>query len=67
MLLLEKQKGDVGMESKAYRLQVKERLYRFNYEILSQITPEERKQKLAETYENVVDDYRRILSSSRMR
>jgi len=46
-------------------VQVKERLYRWNYEILAQITPEERKQKLAETYKNVEDDYKRILSSLR--
>ena len=46
-------------------LQVKERLFRFNYEILAQITPEERREKLAETYKNVEEDYKRILSSLR--
>lgn len=46
------------------RLQVKERLYRFNYEILSQVEPEERKQKLQETYANVEEDYKRLLAST---
>ncbi|KAJ9112758.1 hypothetical protein QFC20_002083 [Naganishia adeliensis] len=49
---------------KALRLQVKERLYRFNYEILSQLEPEERKQKLQETYANVEEDYKRLLAST---
>lgn len=44
--------------------QVKERLYRFNYEILSQLEPEERKQKLQETYANVEEDYKRLLAST---
>ncbi|OWZ72371.1 histone acetyltransferase type B catalytic subunit [Cryptococcus neoformans] len=46
---------------KAYRLHVKARLYRFNYEMLSQMTVEERKDALAKTYESVVEDYERIL------
>lgn len=45
-------------------LQVKERLYRFNYEILSQLEPDERKQKLQETYANVEEDYKRLLAST---
>jgi histone acetyltransferase 1 len=60
-----------------YRLHVKGRLYRFNYvsgarekddgcgahaqEMLSQMTPEERKEALAKTYDSVVEDYERIL------
>jgi histone acetyltransferase 1 len=47
-----------------HSLQVKERLYRFNYEILSQLEPEERKQKLQETYANVEEDYKRLLAST---
>ena len=43
---------------------VKERLYRFNYEILSQLEPDERKQKLQETYANVEEDYKRLLAST---
>ncbi|TFK87923.1 histone acetyltransferase type B catalytic subunit [Polyporus arcularius HHB13444] len=46
---------------RAYRLQVKERLYRFNYEILMQLDKQERQQKLEETFQGVVADYRRIL------
>lgn len=47
---------------RAYRLQVKERLYRFNYEILAQVSPDERREKLGETYKNVEEDYKRILA-----
>ncbi|WWC60146.1 histone acetyltransferase type B catalytic subunit [Kwoniella dejecticola CBS 10117] len=46
---------------KRYRLHVKARLFRFNYEMLSQMTPQERKDALAKTYESVVEDYERIL------
>lgn len=45
--------------------QVKERLFRFNYEILAQLEPDERRQKLGETYRNVEEDYKRILGSVR--
>ncbi|KAF9265788.1 acyl-CoA N-acyltransferase [Marasmius fiardii PR-910] len=47
---------------KAYRLQVKERLYRFNFEALMQLEKEERLEKLQETFENVQQDYERILN-----
>ncbi|KAG8903331.1 histone acetyltransferase 1 [Tulasnella sp. 403] len=47
--------------NRAFRLQVKERLFRFNYEIMSQLDREERIQKLEETFVSVRDDYRRIL------
>jgi len=47
---------------KAFRIQVKERLYRFNYEILVQLEKQERLDKLEETFQNVVEDYRRILA-----
>jgi histone acetyltransferase 1 len=43
-------------------LQVKSRLYRFNYEMLCQMTLDERKEALAKTYESVVEDYDRILN-----
>jgi len=65
---------------KAYRLQVKERLYRFNFvsddylfcrslfahigsfqEVLIQLDKQERFEKLEETFQNVCDDYARIL------
>ncbi|KAH8090348.1 histone acetyltransferase type B catalytic subunit [Filobasidium floriforme] len=66
MLLLERLKTNRSPERyKAYRLQVKERLFRFNYEILAQISPDERREKLAETYKNVEEDYKRILNSLR--
>uniref|UniRef100_A0A8H7Y2N6 Histone acetyltransferase type B catalytic subunit n=1 Tax=Psilocybe cubensis TaxID=181762 RepID=A0A8H7Y2N6_PSICU len=47
---------------RAYRLQVKERLYRFNFEILAQLEKEERHEKLEETFQSVRDDYHRILA-----
>ncbi|KAJ9101913.1 hypothetical protein QFC19_004994 [Naganishia cerealis] len=81
LLLLEqlKYKQDDPEAYRALRLQVKElikvedrpgadakeRLYRFNYEVLSQVEPDERKQKLQETYANVEEDYKRLLTSTR--
>ncbi|KAH7103851.1 histone acetyltransferase type B catalytic subunit [Auriculariales sp. MPI-PUGE-AT-0066] len=50
---------------RAYRLQVKERLYRFNYEIMVQMEKEERLEKLEETFQNVREDYQRILAHVR--
>lgn len=47
---------------RAYRLQVKERLYRFNYEVLVQLEDKERLEKLQETFESVREDYQRILA-----
>ncbi|KAJ3931743.1 MAG: histone acetyltransferase type B catalytic subunit [Lentinula lateritia] len=46
---------------RAYRLQVKERLYRFNFEVLAQLEKEERLEKLEETFKSVREDYNRIL------
>ncbi|CEI87586.1 hypothetical protein G6F70_005007 [Rhizopus microsporus] len=46
---------------KAYRLQVKDRLYRFNYDILQELEKDERKAKLDETYLNLEDEYHRVL------
>jgi len=46
---------------KAFRLQVKERLYRFNYELLMQLDKSERQAKLEETFKIVREDYKRIL------
>jgi len=51
--------------AKAYRLQVKERLYRFNYEVLAQLDEKERLEKLEETFQSVCEDYRRILAMLR--
>ncbi|KAI9469796.1 MAG: acyl-CoA N-acyltransferase [Benjaminiella poitrasii] len=46
---------------KAYRLQVKGRLYAFNYDVLRDVDEEERKLKLQETYLGVEEDYHRLL------
>ncbi|KAI7907161.1 acyl-CoA N-acyltransferase [Cokeromyces recurvatus] len=48
-------------EYKAYRLQVKKRLFAFNYDILRDVEDEERKLKLHETYLGVEEDYYRLL------
>ncbi|WVQ74492.1 histone acetyltransferase type B catalytic subunit [Cryptococcus sp. DSM 104548] len=61
MLLLRQLDKKDEAKVKAYRLHVKSRLYRFNYEMLVQMTPEERKEALAKTYDSVVEDYERIL------
>ncbi|EPQ30483.1 uncharacterized protein PFL1_02009 [Pseudozyma flocculosa PF-1] len=42
---------------RAYRLQVKARLFRFNKDILTQLPKHERLVKLQETYESVIDEY----------
>ncbi|KAI0303510.1 acyl-CoA N-acyltransferase [Multifurca ochricompacta] len=51
--------------ARAYRLQVKERLYRFNYEALVQLEEKERLEKLEETFQSVREDYQRILAMVR--
>ncbi|KAJ7632131.1 histone acetyltransferase type B catalytic subunit [Roridomyces roridus] len=47
---------------RAFRLQVKERLYRFNFEILAQMEKQERLDKLEETFQIQTTDYMRILA-----
>ncbi|KAG9100649.1 histone acetyltransferase 1 [Ceratobasidium sp. UAMH 11750] len=61
MLILRRLDPSSKQAQKAFRLQVKERLYRFNYEILSQLEKDERLEKLEETFQNVRTDYQRIL------
>ncbi|KNZ80207.1 Histone acetyltransferase type B catalytic subunit [Termitomyces sp. J132] len=61
LLLLRLDSSDAAAE-RAYRIQVKERLYRFNFEILAQLEKEERLEKLEETYQSVRQDYSRILA-----
>ncbi|KAF8321539.1 histone acetyltransferase type B, partial [Clavulina sp. PMI_390] len=46
---------------KAYRLQVKDRLYRFNFEILVILDKQERLEKLEETFNSVIEGYSGIL------
>lgn len=52
-------------KERAYRLWVKERLYRFNYEILKQLTVEERRERLQATFEDIMADYERIFTGER--
>ncbi|KAJ7702203.1 histone acetyltransferase type B catalytic subunit [Mycena rosella] len=61
LILLRLDPGD-GRAMRAYRLQVKERLYRFNFEILAQLEKQERLDKLEETFQSVRQDYMRILA-----
>ncbi|KAA1477089.1 histone acetyltransferase type B catalytic subunit [Dentipellis sp. KUC8613] len=49
--------------ARAFRLQVKERLYRFNYEVLAQLEDKERLEKLEETFQSVKEDYYRIVAT----
>ncbi|KAJ7349073.1 histone acetyltransferase type B catalytic subunit [Mycena albidolilacea] len=62
MLILLRLDPADGRAMRAYRLQVKERLYRFNFEILAQLEKQERLDKLEETFQSVRDDYMRILA-----
>ncbi|GAA5814636.1 hypothetical protein MFLAVUS_008135 [Mucor flavus] len=48
-------------EYKAYRLQVKQRLYSFNFDVLREMEASERKEKLQDTYLGVEEDYHRLL------
>lgn len=52
-------------KERAYRLWVKERLYRFNYEMLKQMEKEERRDRLQDTFEGVMEDYERIMRGER--
>jgi len=61
MLILRRLDPNDDASLKAYRLQVKERLYRFNFEILITIEKEERLDKLEETFQSVVEGYQHIL------
>ncbi|GAA94206.1 uncharacterized protein L969DRAFT_93588 [Mixia osmundae IAM 14324] len=47
---------------KDYRLFVKERLYRFNYELLSSLSVDERRATLQQTYEGVLEEYEETLA-----
>ncbi|KAJ2917657.1 hypothetical protein MD484_g2817, partial [Candolleomyces efflorescens] len=62
MLILFKMDISDVRTMRAYRLQVKERLYRFNFEVLAQMEKDERHEKLEETFQSVKEDYHRILA-----
>ncbi|RXW24202.1 hypothetical protein EST38_g1683 [Candolleomyces aberdarensis] len=62
MLILFKMDVSDVRNMRAYRLQVKERLYRFNFEVLAQMEKDERHEKLEETFQGVKEDYHRILA-----
>ncbi|KAF7970666.1 hypothetical protein HWV62_23316 [Athelia sp. TMB] len=64
LIVLHMDPADARAE-RAFRLQVKERLYRFNYEVLVQLEKEERLEKLEETFQSVREDYSRILAMIR--
>jgi len=62
MLILRKLDPTDPLALRAYRLQVKERLYRFNFEILVTLNKKERIEKLEETFESVIEGYQGTLS-----
>ncbi|EJD53024.1 histone acetyltransferase type B catalytic subunit [Auricularia subglabra TFB-10046 SS5] len=62
MLILRSLQPSDEKANRAYRLQVKERIYRFNFEVLLQLDKDERLEKLEETFQNVREDYQRILT-----
>lgn len=61
--LAKSKKKDREARETMYRLMVKERLWRFNYEILAPMEKSERRETLQSTYESVKDDYERLLES----
>ncbi|KAH8100254.1 histone acetyltransferase type B [Cristinia sonorae] len=63
MLILKHMDCEDGHTMKQYRLQVKQRLFRFNYDSLMQLDKEERQTKLEETFQSVRADYERILGT----
>ncbi|KAF8894728.1 histone acetyltransferase type B catalytic subunit [Infundibulicybe gibba] len=62
MLILSRLVPNDARAARAYRIQVKERIYRFNYEVLIQLEKQERIDKLEETFQSVREDYLRILA-----
>ncbi|KAB5594101.1 Histone acetyltransferase [Ceratobasidium theobromae] len=54
---------EAELSSSLVPTQVKERLYRFNYEQLAQMEKDERLEKLEETFQSVRADYQRILAT----
>lgn len=62
MLILRSLKPGDEKASRAFRLQVKERIFRLNFETLAQLERDERLEKLEETFQNVREDYQRILA-----
>lgn len=60
MILMMQLDFDDATALRAFRLTVKKRLYLFNKEQLSQIDEQEKKDKLQETFDSVIDSYKRI-------
>ena len=63
MILLLALDSDDKAKSTAFRLTVKKRLYAWNREMLAQIDLAERKEKLQETFQSVLDDYTRLVQA----
>ncbi|KAJ2570515.1 histone acetyltransferase 1 [Coemansia sp. RSA 1807] len=62
MALLKMIKSVKSQEFGEFRLFVKRRIYAQNMDLLQALDPDERKQKVAESFAAVVDGYRRVLS-----
>jgi len=60
--LLKKLQSNNPEKVKNYRLQVKRRIYKQNYDVISQMDKNERYEKLEETYQSLINEYRYLLS-----
>ncbi|WFD31461.1 histone acetyltransferase [Malassezia sp. CBS 17886] len=60
MLQLQRLDAQDPAALRAYRLQVKARLYQVNREVLQQLPPAQQREKLQETFEAVVDEYAEV-------
>ncbi|KAG5519926.1 hypothetical protein PMAC_000203 [Pneumocystis sp. 'macacae'] len=63
IVLLEKLNMENEKEYKEYRLQIKQRIYKKNFENLNQYNKGEILKKLEETYKSIEEDYFRVLKS----
>jgi len=60
--LLKKLQSNNPEKVKNYRLQVKRRIYKQNFDVISQMDKNERYDKLEETYQSLINEYRYLLS-----
>ncbi|KAI9479665.1 histone acetyltransferase 1 [Coemansia sp. RSA 989] len=60
--LLQKIKSESSQEFRQLRLFIKKRIYAQNTDLLQDLDADDKKQKVAESFAAVIDDYRRILS-----
>lgn len=56
-----KSEPEVLKKEKQYRLMVKERICRQNYELLADMDQREKRETLQQTYDSIMDEYDRLL------